>query len=367
MSVRTGGGSSKILDTAKQLAADGQIDKVDAQKLMDAAGSTVSKDEEKDLNSVLKSDKFAKSTDATQFMATNLKDIAQLRAQAVRQNDMVKRREPTLVKQEAARLEPGKVTHSLGGTVISEDVKKVINTALKAGAVAYDVAELGNPAKDDHGEGFTVTGKWTPYPQEIGATGNMKFDYTEITPQKLKDDMEKVVDYTRIKGYRTETQKDMRTGETHTFQVAEYEKVHGKGTGDISSHYDEASHPDTFARGTGNQKWANNYVLLSDGSLHCLPAARRNQAQPGLILTNPSLARGQRILANGHIEVRGGVVTSIGISGRIQKLAMDGDAKFINPLLVLKAAGFQIAPNVQLQFEGGGASPKMDPNTGVIG
>ncbi|MBI5495416.1 MAG: hypothetical protein HY904_10360 [Deltaproteobacteria bacterium] len=362
---RSGGGN--IQNTLRSVTQDGTLDKTDAEKLLGAAGSTVSAREEKDLKAASQGSGFTVTAEARQFLATNLRDIASLRRQAEQQNAMVARRQPALAAQEQARLDPTKATRTLGGTPIPDDVKKLINTALAAGAVAYDVAELGNPAKDDHGEGFTITGKWTPYPQEIAPGGNMAFDYTEVTPQKLQDDMEKSTTYTRIKGYKSETQRDMRTGETHTFQVAEYEKVTGKGTGDIMAHYDEATHPDQYARGTNNQKWANNYAILADGSLHCLPAARRNPGEPGLILTNPSLARGQRMLANGHIEVRGGVVTSIGISGRIQKLAQDGDAKFLDPVPLLKAWGFKIAPDVKVTFEGGGPDPKIDPNTHVIG
>ncbi len=368
MSTRVGGGNRNISDLAKRLGQDGQIDKADAEKLLTEAGTSINRNEEKQLKDVLGDRSLVKSGDATALLQSTIKDLGQYRAYASQRNQMVAARAGSLESQEKARLEPGRATTTLGGTAIPEDVKKIVNAAKAAGALAYDVSELSdNPVKDDHGEGYTITGKWTPYPQDIEAGGSMAFAHTEVTPEKLKKDMEEVTTYTRIKGYKSETQRDMRTGESRTFEVAEYEKVTGKGTGNITSHYDEASHPDTFARGTSNQKWANNYAILADGSLHCLPAARRTQSQPGLILTNPSLARGQRMLANGHIEVRNGVVTSIGISGRVQKLAAEGDAKFIDPVAVLKAWGFKIAPGVRVQFEGSGPAPKVDPNTNVIG
>ena len=112
---------------------------------------------------------------------------------------------------------------------------------------------------------------------------------------------------------------------------------------------------------------ANNFAILADGSLHCLPVTRRNEAAPGRILTNPSLARGKRMLFNGHISVNDGVVTSIGMSGRIHKLATEGDAKFVNPIPILEAWGFEMSPNLTLRFEGSRAAPPVDANTHVIG
>lgn len=358
-----------ISDAARRVAADGVVDKKDVQTVLNQAGKSINAKEEKAIRDAFENTLASALTpEAKTFAREALKDLPGLRRYAQQRNDMVEARAPGLAAQEKARLETGQATKTLGGTPIPEDVKKLISAALAAGVEPYDVAEMGtNPTKDDHGEGFTVAGKWTPYPQDIDAVGNMAFSYTEVTPEKLKEDMATDQDYTRIKGYRTETQRDLRTGETHSFQVAEYEKVHGKGTGNITSHYDEASHNDPYARGRSGQKWANNYAILADGSLHALPAVRRNPSNPGLILTNPSLARGQRMLFNGHIEVRGGVVTSIGMSGRIQKMAQEGDARFLNPVPLLKAWGFEISPNLRLNYEGSGPDPKEDPNTHVIG
>jgi hypothetical protein len=94
---------------------------------------------------------------------------------------------------------------------------------------------------------------------------------------------------------------------------------------------------------------------------------RRNPASRGLILTNPSLARGQRMLFNGHINMENGVVTSIGLSGRLHKLAARGDAKFIDPVPLLKAWGFEVSPNLKVNMEGRHGPVSIDPNTHVIG
>ncbi|MEW5848785.1 MAG: hypothetical protein AB2A00_08220 [Myxococcota bacterium] len=358
---------SGVKNTIRSVSTDRTIDKADAQKILDSAGSTVSSGEERAIKDVFNNSSVQIDAEAKKLLKDALRDISSLRAHVRQQNDGVAARASGLQAAEDARMKPGVTTKTLGGSVIPEEVKALVNKARAAGAVAYDVAELDDPAKDDHGEGYTVTGKWTPYPQDVGSTGNLAFSHTEVTPQKLEEDMNTVQTFTRIKGYRTETQRDFRTGEEHTFQVAEYERVTEKGTGNITAHYDEASHPDQYARGPQGQKWANNFCILADGSLHCLPAARRNPAEPGLILTNPSLARGQRMLFNGHIEVRNGVVTSIGMSGRLQKLAADGDAKFMDPVPLLKAWGFKMSPDLQVHFEGSGDRPNIDRNTNVIG
>lgn len=359
---------SNVKSTIARVTADKVLDKKDAEAILQSAGSSISSGEEKAIKDSFKAGGGINvAGDAKTFLQGTLRDLASLRMQAESQNAVVKQRAPQLEAAEKARMKEGVKTVSLGGTEIPEDVKKIVNAARAAGAVAYDVAELGEPAKDDHGEGYAVTGRWSPYPQEIAATGNMAFSYTEITPKKLDDDMKTEQTFNRVKGYRTQSQTDFRTGQKHDFQVAEFEKVTAKGSGDITAHYDEASYPDCNARVGNNQKWANNFSIMSDGTLHCIPAARRNQAQPGLILTNPSLGRGERMLFNGHIEVRGGVVTSIGMSGRLQSLVNDGEAKFVDPIAVLKAWGFKMAPGLRVNFEGSGPDPKIDPNSHVIG
>jgi len=347
---------------------DNRLDKADAQKILDAAGGSVSEGEANAIREALSSSTYEVAGDARTMLRSALSDIASMRRYADDQNRSVSRRAGALAAEEKEILTPGTTTKSFGGSVVPEAVKAVLNTALDAGAVAYDVAELDpEPTKDEKGEGFTVTGKWSPYPQEIRASGSMSFAHTEITPQKLDDDMATEQTFKIQKGIKSETVTDRRTGQTTTIQTVEYETVTRKGTGSITSQYDEASHPDTMARARNGDKWASNFAILADGSVHALPASRRTASEPGLILTNPSLARGKRMLFNGHITIRDGVVTSVGMSGRLQKMAAEGDAKFVNPLPILEAWGFKIAPNLRLNFEGSGEDPSIDAQTHVIG
>src|SRR4051812_45909979 len=69
----------------------------------------------------------------------------------------------------------------VGGALIPQAVKDVISTALKTGALAYDVRETKN-----NGE-F----KWTPYGVTATApnSSSMSFAYTEVTPQKIAADV----------------------------------------------------------------------------------------------------------------------------------------------------------------------------------
>jgi hypothetical protein len=347
---------------------DNRLDKADAQKILDAAGGSVSEGEANAIRESLQSSSYEVAGDARQLIQSSLSDINSMRRHAEQQNRTVSRRAVSLESEEKSILEPGAATKSFGGSPVPEAVKAIVNTALAAGAVAYDVAELdAEPAKDDHGDGFTVTGKWSPYPQEIRASGSMSFSHTELTPEKLQKDMETEQTFKIQKGIKSETVTDRRSGQTQTIQTVEYETVTRKGTGSITSQYDEASHPDTMARARNGDKWASNFGILADGSFHALPASRRTASEPGLILTNPSLARGKRMLFNGHITIQNGVVTSIGMSGRLQKMAADGDAKFVNPLPLLEAWGFKISPNLRLNFEGSGPDPKIDANTHAIG
>src|SRR5205823_263050 len=117
--------------------------------------------------------------------------------------------------------------------------------------------------------------------------------------------------------------------------VTTYTK-HTGGTGLIQSVYDEATHDDVYARGPEGQKWANNCGFLSDGSLHCLPAARR-WVGSDYILTNADLSRGQHMLYNGHIEAVKGEIVGVEMSGKIAKKAGKGDYVFVDPIALLKA------------------------------
>lgn len=223
---------------------------------------------------------------------------------------------------------------SFAGTELPDEVRAVLLNARWHGAVAFDVDE-----QDEDGEGI-----WSPYPATTPPRENMTFAYTEITPQRLIDDREDTdVEYNAIVGTEKAT-----TPSGVEYERVRYERRKG-GTGNIAAQYDEVYHPDIYARGSQNQIWANNFAILSDGTVHCLPAARRSYLQD-LILTNPHLSRGRRMLFNGHLDVRNGLVTGVEMSGRLSKMAAKGKATFIDPIAVLRAWGFEISPNVTLRY-----------------
>lgn len=132
--------------------------------------------------------------------------------------------------------------------------------------------------------------------------------------------------------------------------VADFEKVTTKGNGRITELYDEAHWPDTLARGPGGQKYASNFAILADGSVHAVPASHRSKGDPGLILTTASLGRGKQMLFNGHLHMENGVVNYVGMSGRLGKLKEDG-TKFADPVAILKAWGFQVTPGLTVTQE----------------
>ena len=345
------------------------IDKSEAESIIAAAGKSVSKKEQKAIIDNFNRSDVQLSSAAIDFANEKLGDIVGLRNYIGRVRDTVKAEAPQLQAEEAQLMQVGVATTSFGGTQIPEAVKELINQAKAAGVEPYDVRDLEkDPAIDEHDrESYTVKGAFTPYPQSTTATGTMSFANTEITPEKVKTDMQTEQTFKVLNGYKTETYTDQRTGKTTSYQVPQYKEVTAKGSGNIHAHYDEASHSEMYARSEDGAKYANNYAILADGSLHALPAMRRTESQPNLILTNPSLARGKRMLFNGHIEMRHGVITSIGMSGRIHKLAARGEHKFIDPVPLLKAWGFQVSPNLQVRFEGSAARPPVDNVHHVIG
>jgi len=223
---------------------------------------------------------------------------------------------------------------SFSGTEIPEAVQEVVALARLNGAVAYDVRERG-----EDGEQI-----WTHYPSISPAVGNMAFEYTEISPAALQADLDdKTAVYNAIVGTEQATTS---TGVEYT--TPRYEQRTG-GTGNVTAYYDELYHPDLFARGEHGQKWANNFAILSDGTLHCLPAVRRDVNQR-VILTNPALAREKFILYNGHINVLGGVVTDIELSGALSKLAGKGKANFIDPIPLLEAWGYKMEDGLRVRW-----------------
>lgn len=232
-----------------------------------------------------------------------------------------------------------------GGTVIPDAVKTLIATAKLNGAVLFAGGD------DDY----------THYPSTTPARGNMAFSYTEITPKALAEDMALTGPQKKMTGTVERTNAD---GTKYT--EVTYGEMQG-GTGSISANYDEAWHEDLYARGYSGNKWANNFAILSDGSIHALPAARRSDLQD-VILTNPALARGEQMMFNGHLDVRNGVVVGVEMSGILSKRAARGRDVFVDPIALLQAWGFEIAPGVEVEW--GNTSrgiPTRDEARGVIG
>jgi hypothetical protein len=335
---------SDVKNAFARVVADGKLDVKDVDTVLSSAGN-ISVDEERALRT--EADTYVGITDAAakSKLREKLGEVAALRTEAARINRSVQVKAPGLSADATGRLEPGKATKSFGGSAIPEAVKGVVNRALSAGVVAYDVREMKpDPVYDtSHGEPeVTLDGRYNPYAQEQRATDSLAFGHTELTPAKVKADMETVQAFQVIKGYKT----------VDGHQVAEFEKVSMKGSGTITDLYDEASWPDTLARGKGGQKHASNFAILADGSLHCVPASRRSAAEPWRILTTASLARGKQLLFNGHLRMDKGVVTYVGMSGRLCKQQAKGEATFVDPVEIIKAWGFQVAPGLKVTQEG---------------
>lgn len=313
----------------RELGEDGVLDIDDVRRVFEEAGGRISDGEIRAIRAGVKNPDVEVTEDALE-LTYDLAVTANLPA------------------DEAEEILSGR---TFAGTEVPETVTELLREARLAGAVAYDVNE-----QNSDGEGI-----WSPYPATTPAIENMAFAYTEITPQALAADIEDTdVEYNRIVGAETAT-----TSWGQEYQQARYEAGVG-GTGNILAHYDEVYHPDIFARGRSGQKWANNVAIMSDGTIHCLPASRRSPLQD-LILTNPHLSRGKHLLYNGHLDVRDGVVTGIEMSGRLSKRAAKGKAMFINPIALLEAWGFEMSPNLSLRY--GNTSdgvPVIDEETGLI-
>ena len=330
---------SDVKNAFQRVTVDRKISAKDVDAILESAGS-ISKEEQKAIK--VEADKFAgmMEPDAKRRLQAKLGEIDGLRSTAADTNREVSASAAKLSSEAAKLLTLGTATKSFGGSPIPDAVKNAVNGAIKNGATAYDVRELKpDPVYDtSHGEPeMTVEGKFNPYSQESNAADSLAFKHTELTPAKIAEDMNTVQNFNVITGV-----KDNR---------ATYEKVSMKGSGNITELYDEANHSDTFARGAGGQKYASNFAILADGSLHAVPAARRSKADPGLILTTASLARGKQMLFNGHIHMQGGVVTYVGMSGRLCKQQADG-MKFADPIEIVKAWGFKMAPGLKVTNEG---------------
>lgn len=330
---------SDVKNAFARVTTDRKISKQDVDTILQSAGN-ISVDEQKAIKA--EADKFAgmMEPDAKRHLQTKLGEVDSLRRDAAEMNREVKANAVKLSSEAGKLLTVGKATKSFGGTEIPDAVKNVVNAQLKNGATAYDVRELKpDPVYDSsHGEPeMTVEGKFNPYSQESNAADSLAFKHTELTPAKIAEDMNTVQTFNVITGVKN--------------NQATYEKVTMKGNGKITELYDEANHKDTFARGPGGQKYASNFAILADGSLHAVPASRRSKADPGLILTTASLARGKQMLFNGHILMEAGVVTYVGMSGRLCKQQADG-MKFVDPIEIIKAWGFKTAPGLKVTNEG---------------
>ncbi|MFZ5443837.1 MAG: hypothetical protein ACOZQL_27785 [Myxococcota bacterium] len=323
----------------QRVTTDRKIDASDVDTILSSAGS-ISKDEQAAIKA--EADKFAGMMEpaAKRKLQEKLGELDSLRRQAESANREVTAQATKLSAEAKKLLTVGTETKSFGGSKIPDAVKQAVNQALAGGATAYDVRELKpDPVYDtSHGEPeLTLDGKFNPYSQESHARDSLAFSHTELTPAKVAEDMSTVQTFNVITGVKNDQ--------------ATYEKVSMKGNGRITELYDEAYHSDTFARGPGGQKYASNFAILADGSLHAVPASRRSKADPGLILTTASLARGKQMLFNGHLHMEAGVVTYVGMSGRLCKQQADG-MKFVDPIAIIKAWGFKTAPGLTVTNEG---------------
>lgn len=327
---------TSVRSVFERVAADGVVDAEDINAVLTEAGS-INAGEEKELKRLADQFDVAMNAQTKGKLKASLREIASLRKEAAARNQEVQLLQTGLTQEVQALVTPGAATHTFGGTLIPEAVKQVVGAS---GGLSYDVRELKPDPVYDTSEGpgeLTLAGKYNPYAQEQAATDSMAFGYTELTPEKIADDMNTVQQFNVVNGYQN--------------NEAVFELVSMKGNGRITELYDEASWSDTFARGPGGQKYASNFAILADGSVHAVPASRRSAAEPWRILTTASLGRGKQMLFNGHLHMEQGVVTYVGMSGRLCKLQQDG-AIFVDPVKVLKAWGFKLAPGLAVTNEG---------------
>lgn len=326
-------GNPEKADTASVAAAiaeatlDGELSADDVDSLFEATGRSVSKNEMLAVRDAVESTSFTVSDEA----AKRALDRAYF---------------ANLLDHEVSQLADPSVGY--GGNEIPEAVRALVAQARLNGAVAFDVRELRNNGEP----------RWSPYPATTPPVDNMDFDYTIVTPDGLAADLaDTSLVYNAIVGTETAEQCD-NAGNCQEFEQASYVERTG-GSGNIAAHYDEVHHPDLMARGSSNQKWASNCAFLSDGSVHCLPAARRSVLRD-LILTNPALSRCNNfagfedgchsLLYMGHITASAGVITSVEVSGRVSKRIGSGKDNLIDPIALLDAWGFERSPNLRVRF-----------------
>lgn len=345
----------RVLSAVRAGTRDGELSADDVRAAFEAAGNKVNDDEFAAIRlaltgSVPDADPFTVTPEAEQA-AIDLAFAA------------------NLFEDSLTALADGK---TYAGSELPASVKRVVAIAKLNGASAYDVT-----ATNAEGEGI-----YTHYPSITPATENMTFAWTEVTPASLAADLADTGEHLRVSG---SARVDLGGAEPVT--VARYTTMTG-GTGSIEAAYDEAFHPVIpltsadkdqlgypadldldavrMARSSSGHRWASNCAILSDGTIHCLPAVRRHSAHPGLILTNPALARGQQILWNGHIRVQAGKVVYIGTSGGISKRAAKGKEIFINPIPLLRAWGFEMAPGLTITSEHASARPSISDERAIL-
>ena len=330
-----------VNDSIRQLTADGDFKKSEIPTLMQAAGAA-DRNEAKAIRDFIASYRGTFEPGAKTELNKLLGQMPRLRTTAAQINAQVTREEPVLSADIKARLGTG-ATKTFGGTVIPDAVKAVINQARANGKLVYDVRQQkADPVYDnEHGPGtMSLDGQFNPYSQQQNADDTLAFDKTELTPKGIEEDMTKPQTWMEIAGYQQIGGVDSPI----------LKQVTGTGSGHISELYDEASwsRSQTFARGPGGDKYASNFAILADGSLHCVPASRRSAADPDmLILTTASLARGKQMMFNGHLHMDEGVVTYVGLSGRLGK----NNDNVIDAVEVLKAWGFKLAPGLTVTQE----------------
>ena len=233
---------------------------------------------------------------------------------------------------------------TFGGTEIPPAVRLLLANAKKNGAAVYGA---DNAKYNTYGVTATAS----------KAKGTMGFRYTEITPDSLAADKSLDMPLTQI---------DVKgTADPEEDTVDYIQSTTGRGL--ITENYDHGDHDaNLFARGSEGQKWSANFAVLEDGSVHCLPATRRLPGE-GTILTNPDLGRGKKLMFTGHLDVSDGKITGVEMSGVISKLAGKGSAKFIDPVALIKAWGFEVEPGVSTTFSNTSkGTPQIDAKTGLI-
>ena len=319
--------TAAVASAVARLTSDGELSADDVDALFEAAGGSVSMNE------------MLTIRDATEATSFSIGAGALDRALEGAYN-------ANLFEHEKAQT--ADPTQGYGGNEIPAAVRALVSQARLNGAVAFDVRET-------RGDG---EGRWSPYPSTTPPVDNMAFDYTVITPEGLAADVAATqLTYNAIVGTETAEQCDS-AGNCQEFEQARYQERTG-GTGNIAAHYDEVHHPDLMARGSSGQKWASNCAFLSDGTIHCLPAARRSVVRD-LILTNPHLSRCNNfagfedachtVMYLGHITASGGVINSVEVSGRVSKRVGEGKANLIDPIALFDAWGFERSPGLTVRF-----------------